>query len=148
MKRQMYDGMVIAVALAVGPMGRRARAASYTWTNSAEGAFGCWTNGINWGQDEAVYPTNGDTAYLTDTIAGGACTNLFDCTPGLGGPMASLVISNSGAGQAWLIVTNAELDVDAFALGHQRRLCLRRQPDCHYRRAAGCGARGALSRMS
>ena len=92
-------------------------AASYTWTNTAAGTSADWTNSIFWGPNETAAPTNGDSAYLTNAISSGTYTTIFDYAPGIG-TLAALVISNSGAGQAWLIVTNATLSASTLTLGN------------------------------
>ena len=88
----------------------------YTWINTSSGASGYWTNSANWIGGTYPRPAAGDSAFMTNTIASGAYRNILDTT--LGGTLAALTISNSGAGQACLIVTNAALNVNTFTLGN------------------------------
>jgi methionine-rich copper-binding protein CopC len=90
--------------------------ADYTWINTSSGASGYWTNSANWIGGTYPRPAAGDSAFMTNTIASGAYTGILDTT--LSGTLAALKISNSGAGQARLIVTNAALMVGTFTLGN------------------------------
>ena len=87
----------------------------YTWINTSSGASGYWTNSANWVGGTYPRPAAGDSAFMTNTIASGAYRNILDTT--LGGTLTALKISNSGAGQACLIVSNATLNVNTFTLG-------------------------------
>ena len=96
-----------------------ARATDYTWTNTATGASGFWTNGNLWATP-ANYPGSNaasDNAYLTNnTGADGSFTNILNRT--LNFVVGTLAISNSTGGQSWLIVTNAALTNTTFTLGN------------------------------
>jgi len=80
--------------------------ADYTWTNTANGTSGFWTNGNLWATP-ANYPGSNaiDNAYLTnDTTAGATYTNILNFN--LPKSLGTLAISNGAGGNAWLIVTN------------------------------------------
>gem|GEM_PF-823897 len=90
------------------------RAANYTWTNTASGTSGYWTNGILWGSASAsIYPGySGDlsvtatNAYLTNNVgSSGFYTNILNF--GLTGTIGTLVVSNGNSGQTWLVITNS-----------------------------------------
>ena len=95
-----------------------AHATDYTWTNTATGASGYWTNGNL--ATPANYPGSNaasDNAYLTNnTGAGGSFTNILNRP--LNFVVGTLAISNSTGGQSWLIVTNAALTNTTFTLGN------------------------------
>jgi len=89
---------------------------TYTWTNTAAGSSGYWTNASFWNPPSA-YPDNGDTANLNGAISSGAYTNILDYT--IPGTLAALTLnSGGGAGQAWLVVTNAALSANTLNLGN------------------------------
>jgi len=107
-------GVMLALALPV-------RAVSYSWTNTVAGSTGYWTNGILWGNIlETTYPGSaaGDSAFLTNQFSG-TYTNILNF--GLANSISTLAVSNP-LGQAWLVVTNATLANDTFALGSGGRL--------------------------
>jgi len=98
--------LLVLVGLLAVWAGDEARA-DYTWTNTATGASGFWTNGNLWATP-ANYPGSNaatDKAYLTNnTTAGATYTNILNFN--LPNSLNTLVISNGAGGYAWLIVTN------------------------------------------
>lgn len=118
MNKRAWTLIAIATAVVVGLTDRTARAGSYTWANTGNGSSGYWTDPAMWSPSSA-YPSPGDSAYLTNPIASGAYTCVYDYTPGLGGALSNLALSSGGgAGQACLIVTNASLATLNLMLGN------------------------------
>lgn len=98
-----------------------AAAANYTWTNTADGTTGYWTNSVNWGTNNYPGATANDKAYLTNaTGAGTSYRCILDSS--LANPLNTLSNYNSGGGQSWLIVTNATLVCTNLSVGNGSRL--------------------------
>ena len=104
-------GWLSCALLLAGLLTAPARASNFTWTNTADGTSGYWTNGLLWNPGgPGSYPGSNttDNAYLTNNTAAGAVyTNILNFS--LPTALNTLAISNSTGGTAWLIVTNATL---------------------------------------
>ena len=122
--RQSLKRVFVLMALAIGLRASQpvARAASYTWTNTAANTSGLWTNGLLWGQStNTTFPGSAvaGSAYLTNSTSA-VYTNVLDAT--LTNRLNILTISNK-LGESWLVVTNAQLmNTNALTLGTGGRL--------------------------
>ena len=111
-------GRWLAIALAWLGFALSAHATDYTWTNTATGASGFWTNGSLWATPANSPGANpGDNAYLTNnTGTSGSYTDILNRAVTF--TLGTLAISNSTGGQAWLVLTNATLFNTTFTLGN------------------------------
>jgi autotransporter-associated beta strand protein len=86
------------------------RPTALTWASTSSGSVGYWTNSL-WSPTPSgglLYPAYyKEDANLTNAIASGAYTVIYDST--LPNELDDVVLSNSGAGTAVLVVTNSTL---------------------------------------